>query len=759
MRTGRLAVLAAFILAVAVTPAAAQETSDTVDTVILASTANYPDALVAGSAAAKIGSPVLLTDQDTLPQETRDALSTLDPSEVVVVGGPAVVSDDVISALQEDHNVTRLWGTTRYGTAVEVAEHFWVEGADEAVLVQNSLQDQNGTVLAAARELAGDGESPVYLTPEGSIPAVVLSSLENLGVEEVTIAGTTVTASYRSSLADIGIEIDEEVTGATEQEVRENIRERVSNRVNASTELVVVATSSYRHSIAATHFPNSSTYHITGDEDIDALVATVNDRNVSSVTVAGQPGLAEDAAERLRSETDAAVRLVVARAAEAIRMNTNLTNENVPAFIREHRHDMAIWQDARERAVQHIRESANRTLMRADRLVDANASDEAWEALREARALFSDGQYVEAREAAQEALNEIHADRYREVRDDPAELQERVQEETEDLEERVDELRELNREFAEEMEQNLTVEERLEIIEEFRNERRERIRELMEEAQETRGDLHERLRDSRERIRERSTAGRYEVELTCADSDVRTDFDISGHDGYLEAEGEVALNTPNYVPGDTVQIDQEAGTVSIDLTFTARDGPGVQCLGVAEAERRVRVDPGNWTVDLTVMVDGEQVHTASETVTVGPDDDTDSTDDEQEDRENETETNETDDEDEADEATVPTSFRLASTEARGDCDTESFYYDGEAVDEITVEAGTEYTVTFAPRQGCTYPSGAEYRSDPRSVFGTSGQVDGGGTTTVTFTADDDFTITQYWPGTDISKADIEVDVR
>ncbi|MFB6077244.1 MAG: cell wall-binding repeat-containing protein, partial [Candidatus Nanohaloarchaea archaeon] len=188
MNIRRTLLLVSFLVALMAGPAAAQEMeAETVDTVILASTENYPDALVAGAAGNKIGAPVLLTDKQQLPQETRSTLQELSPSEVVVVGGPAVVADSVISTLQSDYNVTRLWGTTRYGTAVDVAEHFWVEGADTAILVQNSFQDRNGTVLAAAKELAREDDDPVYLTPEGSVPAVVLNSLRNLDVQQVTV--------------------------------------------------------------------------------------------------------------------------------------------------------------------------------------------------------------------------------------------------------------------------------------------------------------------------------------------------------------------------------------------------------------------------------------------------------------------------------------------------------------------------------------------------------------------------------------------
>ena len=66
---------------------------DTVDVVHLATGENFPDALAATPAAARAGGPLLLTRPDCLPDVVADELARLDPSRVVVLGGPAVVSD------------------------------------------------------------------------------------------------------------------------------------------------------------------------------------------------------------------------------------------------------------------------------------------------------------------------------------------------------------------------------------------------------------------------------------------------------------------------------------------------------------------------------------------------------------------------------------------------------------------------------------------------------------------------------------------
>ncbi|MDY6768661.1 MAG: cell wall-binding repeat-containing protein, partial [Candidatus Nanohaloarchaea archaeon] len=622
MNWRHFAVAAVFLSALAAGGAAQVDGElENVDTVILASTQNYPDALVGGAAAAKIGSPILLTNPGQVPQQTRDALQRMAPSDVIVVGGPAVVSSDVVSTLDQDYNVTRLWGTTRYGTAVEVAGHFWVEGAEEAVLVQNGIEERNGTVIAAAKDLAQEGEKPLYLTPEGSVPAVVLSSLQNLGVSEVTVVGTEVSDSYRNSLNEINVTVEDEITGETDRAVKEHIQNRTFRRINGSEELLAVASSGYRQQIAAASFPNTNTFHVTSDGDIAELVSLVQRENISSVKVVGKPELAEDAAETLREDTDAKVRLVVGRAAEAVRMNANLTTGNIPSFAKANKKRVKDWMEEREAKQAVVKDRANKTLQRAQNAVDKNASAEAQEALRKAETLFSAGKYVEALEEANEALSEVREEKFDRMRGNYTAIRRSIDDEVEDLEERTEELAELNREFGEEMRENMTVEERLETIEEFKNERRETVKELAKEAVKTKGDIDKRFRKARKDIREREREeeGRsqeFEASIECTDEQ-STAMTIEGKDGRVQVEGTVGLSTPNYVPSSTVNVDRENNQVDVTITFNKRKGGlGIQCVANAEVEQRVGVPAGNWTVSLSVVVDGEETVSKTRTVTV-----------------------------------------------------------------------------------------------------------------------------------------------
>ena len=92
-------------------------------TAFVASGEVFADALVAGPIAARGGHPVLLTPRDRLHRQAASFLSAASVDHVVLMGGTAALSPVVENSLDElGVSVTRLAGTTRYDTAVKLAE-------------------------------------------------------------------------------------------------------------------------------------------------------------------------------------------------------------------------------------------------------------------------------------------------------------------------------------------------------------------------------------------------------------------------------------------------------------------------------------------------------------------------------------------------------------------------------------------------------------------------------------------------------------
>lgn len=109
--------------------------------VILAPAGRFPDALSAAGPAGMLGIPILLTWQDALPASTLEALLEFDTEEIIVVGGPSVVSQSITEQLDGlGLTVQRLAGDSRYATAQEIAQ--WAEGEIEDL-------DRTGILVAS----------------------------------------------------------------------------------------------------------------------------------------------------------------------------------------------------------------------------------------------------------------------------------------------------------------------------------------------------------------------------------------------------------------------------------------------------------------------------------------------------------------------------------------------------------------------------------------------------------------------------------
>ncbi len=94
-----------------------------VDVAYVARADLFPDALAGGPAAVVNDGPVLLTNKSNLSPATAAELERLSPGKIVILGGPAAVSDDVKAALgaYTTGDVTRLAGGDRYDTAAVIS--------------------------------------------------------------------------------------------------------------------------------------------------------------------------------------------------------------------------------------------------------------------------------------------------------------------------------------------------------------------------------------------------------------------------------------------------------------------------------------------------------------------------------------------------------------------------------------------------------------------------------------------------------------
>lgn len=96
-------------------------TPETVNTVIVATGDGYWDALAAAGLAGTLKAPILITPTNSLASQTREELQRLKPKQIYVMGGPAALSESVVTELKGfGATVERAYGPTAPDTAVEI---------------------------------------------------------------------------------------------------------------------------------------------------------------------------------------------------------------------------------------------------------------------------------------------------------------------------------------------------------------------------------------------------------------------------------------------------------------------------------------------------------------------------------------------------------------------------------------------------------------------------------------------------------------
>lgn len=182
-----------------------------VKTVILASGENFPDALAAGPLAAdgtRLGGgcgngnriPVILTHPTLQPNtthgvraEAETALSTINPEQVVILGGTAAIAQEIQDKLDDDYTVTRIAGGDRFATAQILAErlqdHF---GFEDSYLIANGLNFPDALV---GGPLGGHIGAAVLLTPANALSPQAIDNIDDTTFEQAYALGGTAAIS------------------------------------------------------------------------------------------------------------------------------------------------------------------------------------------------------------------------------------------------------------------------------------------------------------------------------------------------------------------------------------------------------------------------------------------------------------------------------------------------------------------------------------------------------------------------------------
>lgn len=151
------------------------------DAVYLARADVLADAVASGSL--RDGPVLLVPSTGAVPPDVAAEVARLRPNEVVALGSPDVVADEILLAAAAGVPTARLGGTTRVETAVAVSGRGW-PSADTLYLAR-------ADVFADAVAAGSLTDGPVLLVPQcGELPPAVAAELDRLRPERVVALGS-----------------------------------------------------------------------------------------------------------------------------------------------------------------------------------------------------------------------------------------------------------------------------------------------------------------------------------------------------------------------------------------------------------------------------------------------------------------------------------------------------------------------------------------------------------------------------------------
>lgn len=265
--------------------------------VVLASGANYPDALAASSLAGLHDAPILLTDPNHLSHEALVQLREIMPSKVYIVGGNYAVSPGVenemrqlFGGLESDCCILRLAGQTRIETSLEVAESN--PGASGTVIIATSGNYADALSISPFAFATG---SPVVLSDASvGLADQALDLIQRKGFSKAVIVGgeSAVPESVAEQLASVGVNDVTRLSGETRYETSAEIADyELASGLGFSMDSVFLATgSNFPDALAAGPLAGRSLSPlllVDPDASLACSYLSAFRGNVRSVTVVG----------------------------------------------------------------------------------------------------------------------------------------------------------------------------------------------------------------------------------------------------------------------------------------------------------------------------------------------------------------------------------------------------------------------------------------------------------------------------------------
>lgn len=194
-----------------------QKAFEKADTVVLAYSMNYADALAGVPLAYQKNAPILLTNTHSLDAATLAEIKRLEAKNVIILGGEGVIDKQVEYALAKENITTqRIAGKTRYSTAAAIAQEL-NDGPEEVFLVYGLGY---ADALSVSPVAAAKNAPIIYLNTNGELnadTAAYLAKIKGKVSKAYVIGGESVITNdiMNKAAAALGLDNAERISGRT----------------------------------------------------------------------------------------------------------------------------------------------------------------------------------------------------------------------------------------------------------------------------------------------------------------------------------------------------------------------------------------------------------------------------------------------------------------------------------------------------------------------------------------------------------------
>lgn len=235
---------------------------------------------------------------------------------------PSVLADSA------SYQITRLAGSTRYDTALEISKAGWSQAPAVVLARGNDFPDAlAGAVLANSSNIKG----PLLLTDSASLSAGVLDEIKRLGAQKVYILGGTgaVSATVEATLQSQNLTV-ERLSGVDRYQTAAEIAKKA---VPQASQAYLASGNSFADALSISSYAANQGIPLllTGQKTLpQTTLDTLKTLGVTSVTLIGGEGVIDPSVQSALQ----AQNISVTRMAGADRYATNLTVMNTLSYNR-----------------------------------------------------------------------------------------------------------------------------------------------------------------------------------------------------------------------------------------------------------------------------------------------------------------------------------------------------------------------------------------------------------------------------------------